>query len=195
MNLTSVVNNRIRASVSVFIVTLLFILWEYFNGGVVSHNLLARSDMPAFSNWWGLLTVPLLFWISIYFINRRKEKGIQSVSKSETKSETNSESKPGEFENKVLKRFLAALAFGLLMSLFWEFNFQSILQYLILLPVVIAFFKPVHLPEYLMGFVLGMLFTFGGVLPILFGLILSVVCFIINKVVRIFRDVYKPDKN
>ena len=176
MNLKSVVNNRILGSISAFLVTLLFVLWEYFTGGVVSHNLLAREDMPAFSNWWGLLTVPLLFWISIYFINKRQGKGIES------------ESTPEEYQNEVLKRFLAALSFGLLMSVLWEFNFQHILQYLILLPIVIAFFKPVHLPEYLMGFVLGMLFTFGGVLPVLFGVVLSILCFVINKVIRILRN-------
>ena len=176
MNLKSVVNNRILGSISAFLITLLFVLWEYFNGGVVSHNLLAREDMPAFSNWWGLLTVPLLFWISIYFINKRQGKEIESGST------------PEECQNEVLKRFLAALAFGLLMSILWEFNFQHILQYLILLPIVIAFFKPVHLPEYLMGFVLGMLFTFGGVLPVLFGVVLSILCFVINKVIRILRN-------
>ena len=127
MNLKSVVNNRILGSISAFLITLLFVLWEYFSGGVVSHNLLARADMPAFSNWWGLLTVPLLFWISIYFINKRQAKGIESGST------------PEEYQNEVLKRFLAALAFGLLMSILWEFNFQQILQYLILLPIVIAF--------------------------------------------------------
>ncbi len=100
MNLKSVVNNRILRSISAFLITLLFVLWEYFNGGVVSHNLLAREDMPAFSNWWGLLTVPLLFWISIYFINRRQDKEIESGSTLE------------EFQNEVLKRFLAALAFA-----------------------------------------------------------------------------------
>jgi len=164
MKLHSVINNRIQATIAVFILTFAFILWEYFNGGVVSHNLLAREDLPAFSNWWGLLTVPLLFWIGISLINRRQENEITAF-----------------------KRFLVALTFGILMSVLWEFNIKSILQYLILFPILVAFFMPVHLPEYLMGFVLGMVFTFGGVLPILFGVILIVVCLIINKLVRFFR--------
>lgn len=164
MKLHSVINNRIQATITVFILTFAFILWEYFNGGVVSHNLLAREDLPAFSNWWGLLTVPLLFWIAISLINRRQENEID-----------------------VFRRFLVALAFGILMSVLWEFNIKSILQYLILFPILVAFFIPVHLPEYLMGFVLGMVFTFGGVLPILIGVILVVVCLIINKLVRFFR--------
>ena len=65
MTLKTIVNDKTQASIGAFLVTLLILLWEYFNGGVVSHNLLAREDLPAFSNFWGLLTVPLLFWISI----------------------------------------------------------------------------------------------------------------------------------
>ena len=173
MTLKSLIQNKTQASISVFLITLVFLLWEYFNGGVVSHNLLAREDLPAFSNWWGLLTVPLLFWISISLINRRRRNLVHVESKSEI------------FENTVLKRFLAALGFGLLMSLLWEFNYQSILQYLILFPVLLSFFKPVHLPEYFMGFALGMLFTFGGVLPILFGMVLLILCFLVNSITKL----------
>lgn len=177
MTLKSLIHNKTQASISVFLITLVFLLWEYFNGGVVSHNLLAREDLPAFSNWWGLLTVPLLFWISISLINRRGRNRIHA------------ESEPEIFETTVLKRFLAALGFGLLMSILWEFNYQSVLQYLILIPILLSFFKPVHLPEYLMGFALGMLFTFGGVLPILFGTVLLILCFLVNWITNLLRKI------
>lgn len=176
MRLKSIIVNKSQASLGAFIVTFLFILWEHFNGGVVTHHLLARDDLPGLSNWWGLVTVPLLFWISISLINRRNDKPVNS----ETKSEG--------FENIIFKRFLAALGFGLLLSILWEFQFENILQYLILTPIFVAFFRPVHLPEYLMGFVLGMLFTFGGILPILFGLILSFLCFLIHSIVKVLRN-------
>lgn len=176
MKLQSVITNRLQATTAAFILTFAFILREYFSGGVVSHNLLAREDLPAFSNWWGLLTVPLLFWIAVTLINRRQKKSVTLKSKNK------------EGEATVFKRFLAALAFGILMSILWEFRLESVLQYLILLPILLAFFTPVHLPEYLMGFVLGMIFTFGGVLPILIGLVLLIICFIIHRVVRIIRS-------
>jgi len=38
MNLKSVVSNRILGSISAFLIALLFVLWEYFNGGVVNAN-------------------------------------------------------------------------------------------------------------------------------------------------------------
>ena len=44
--------------VTVFVLGLL--LLENFQGGVKSHHLLARKDMPAISNWWGLLIVPIM---------------------------------------------------------------------------------------------------------------------------------------
>lgn len=173
MTLKSLIHNKTQASLFVFLIALLFLLWEYFNGGVVSHNLLAREDLPAFSNWWGLLTVPLLFWISISLINRRGRNQVQTESELEI------------LESTVLKRFLAALGFGLVMSILWEFNYQSVLQYLILIPVLLSFFKPIHLPEYFMGFALGMLFTFGGVLPILFGMVLLILCFLVNSITKL----------
>ena len=36
------------------------LVWEYSQGGVVSHHLLARKDMPAISNGWGLLVMPIM---------------------------------------------------------------------------------------------------------------------------------------
>lgn len=177
MNVNSLINNKFQATLAVFILTSMFILWEFMNGGVISHNLLAREDLPEISNWWGLLTVPLLFWITISLIYRRQANEIKTDSKSEM------------FNDQVLKRFLGGLIFGFLVSLLWEFNFASYLQYFILLPVLMAFFKPVHFPECLMGFVLGMLFTFGGVLPILIGSILLVIGFLINKSIRIIASI------
>lgn len=183
MRLKSIIVNKSQASLGAFIVTFLFILWEHFNGGVVTHHLLARDDMPGLSNWWGLITVPLLFWISISLIDRR----VDSRANSETESEG--------FENKVFKRFLAAFGFGLLLSILWEFQFESILQYLILTPILVAFFRPVYLPEYLMGFVLGMLFTFGGILPVLFGIILSFLCFLVHSIVKVLRNLIAKKAN
>lgn len=174
MKVKSIITNKTEAPLIVFLITLAFILWEYFNGGVVTHHLLARGDMPGFSNWWGLLTVPILFWVGVSLINRRQVKGKTTTS--------------DKYATLVFKRFLAALAFGMLLSLLWKFKFVEILQYLILLPLVMAIFIPVYFPEYLMGFVLGMAFIFGGVLPVLIGLILVAISFLINKLIGFLRS-------
>ncbi len=174
----SIMNNKILIPLGAFILTSVFILWEYFNGGVVTHHLLAREDLPGLSNWWGLLTIPLLSWLVISIIDKRRDKKI--------KSESNFE----DYETRILKRFLAALLFGIIASLLWEFNLENILQFYILFPILISFFKPVHIPEYLLGFVIGMLFTFGGILPIIIGIVLLILCFVINKVVQSLKNLF-----
>ncbi|MDO5971277.1 hypothetical protein Q4Q35_15825 [Flavivirga aquimarina] len=175
----SILNKKISIILVVFILASVFILWEHFNGGVITHHLLAREDLPGISNFWGLLSIPLLTWLIMSLINKRRDKIIKS-------EPTNLEN----YDSKILKGFLVALLFGIIASLLWEFNFSSSLQYFILAPIIIAFFKPVHLPEYLLGFVIGMLFTFGGILPIIIGIVLLVLCFLINKLTRILKNIF-----
>jgi hypothetical protein len=71
------------------------------------------------------------------------------------------------------------LAFGLLMGVLWELGQQEILQYLILTPWLLSFFLRIYLPETTLGFVLGMAYTFGGVLPVVFALVIQTVGFFI----------------
>jgi hypothetical protein len=174
----SILNRKLSIIAGAFILASIFILWEHFNGGVITHHLLAREDLPGISNFWGLLSIPLLTWLTLSLINRRRDKIIES-------EPTNLE----KYDNKTLKGFLAALLFGIISSLLWEFDFANILQYFILAPVLLSFFKPVHSPEYLLGFVIGMLFTFGGILPIIFGTVLLVLCFLVNLLTRGIKTV------
>lgn len=176
--------NKILVALGAFVLTALFILWEYFNGGVITHHLLAREDLPGISNWWGLLTVPLLSWISVSLIQRRKnKKTMQEPAGLEN------------FDNNVLKGFVTGLLFGISVSLFWAFNMADMLQYFILLPALIAFFKPVHLPEHLWGFVIGMSFTFGGILPIMIGTVLLVLCFLVHTLMGIIKKLFLSKAN
>ncbi len=155
---------------SAFIVALLHILWEHFNGGVLTHHLLADANNPGFSNWWGLLSLPALTWAALTAIEKRNPKesgdfkaaGISALQK---------------------KYFFAGLIFSLLASLLWEFDQEGVLQYFILLPWALSFFLRIYLPETTLGFVLGMTYTFGGVLPILFSVVIQGVGFLIYSIV------------
>jgi hypothetical protein len=55
---------RIRLTFTglVILAELLHLTWEATHGGVVSHHILNRADLPAISNWWGALLLPLLAW-------------------------------------------------------------------------------------------------------------------------------------
>ena len=44
--------------------------WEASHGGIQSHHLLARADLPAVSNLWGLATLPALGWLAAHFVRR-----------------------------------------------------------------------------------------------------------------------------
>ncbi|NNK18985.1 MAG: hypothetical protein HKP49_07505 [Maribacter sp.] len=173
----SILENRIIVTSGTLILVSIFLFIEHLKGGVVTHHLLAREDLPGISNWWGLLTVSLLAWSVATLIQHRKRKAGPS------------EQKHVNDANKVLYRFLAALAFGIAASVLWELKLESVLQYFILLPILISFFKPVHLPEYLLGFVLGMMYSFGGILPIIVGLVLLMISFLIHSVIRILKRV------
>src|SRR5690606_4885437 len=48
-----------------------FLLWEHLNGGILSHHLMHHSDYPSISNWWGLLILPFLAWLSTVRIEKR----------------------------------------------------------------------------------------------------------------------------
>ncbi|NND80052.1 MAG: hypothetical protein HKN53_09140 [Maribacter sp.] len=176
----SLLDHRIKLPLLAFLVVGLCLALEHFTGGVVTHHLLARDDMPGVSNYWGLVSVPLLAFVVAYVIHRNRYK------------KTTSEEKLKQHEDVVFKRFIAALAFGITISLLWELRLESVLPYLILLPLLLAFFRPVHYPECLLGFVLGMVYTFGGILPILIGTVLLIIAYLINRIIRLLKRVFVP---
>ena len=179
----SIFENRIKTTVGSFILVGVFTLLEYLNGGVASHHLLAREDLPEISNWWGLLTVPILTWVVHSMINKR----------SEIESQANQNFKRNN--NITQKRFLLALLFGISISVLWELGLENVLQYFILIPIVIAVFKPVHYPEFLLAFVIGMIYTFGGILPIIIGLVLMTISFMVNKFIQLLKTALVSKQN
>ena len=67
-----VVRNKPMLVFAAAILAALLIFWEYLNGGVVTHYPLADADNPGTSNWWGLLTFPLLTWAALIIAEKRK---------------------------------------------------------------------------------------------------------------------------
>ncbi len=151
-------------AVFVLVVTVLaavHLTWDYFHGGVPTHYILHSKDLPGISNWWELLTVPLMSWVLLSFMNRSILKGDD----------------PGA-------GFFLALLYGITMAVLWHVGLADVMQYLIWLPVAMSLFVRVHGANTFLGFFLGMVFTFGGVLPIGIGLILFMISFLVYKLVR-----------
>ncbi|MBF9236702.1 hypothetical protein I2I05_04780 [Hymenobacter sp. BT683] len=146
--------------------------WDYYHGGVPSHHFLAQKEMPAISNWWGGLLVPLLTWFLLYRIKQR------------VYGSNDSHSESPNFLRRELYGFLGALLFGILISVLFTSGQNDIAGNLMLGLFVFAFLFPIHRPECLLGFVLGMTFTFGGVLPIIIGMLLGIIFMVLYRVIR-----------
>jgi len=153
--------------------------WYYYNGGVPSHHILAREDLPEISNWWGAILLPLLTWFVVFRIQKR---------------ENLPNGKSPEFLKIPLKiwvGFLGALILGIALSVFFTLGYESMPGYLILSVFLISLFFPVYRAECLLGFVIGMTFTFGAILPTGIGSILAIIGFLIHHLIRpLFGYIY-----
>jgi len=161
---------RIYVTLSITFFVWGLLIWDYFHGGVPSHHILAREDMPSISNWWGGVLIPVLTWFLTFRIQKRlTREAIHPVT---------------EVPRNVWLPFLTALLFGILLSVSFAFRVSGLPGYMMLSVFVMALFFPVYRSEYLLGFVLGLIYTFGGVLPILIGSILILGAVIIHKLIR-----------
>lgn len=142
------------------------LLWNHFHGGVPSHHILANEELPSVSNWWGAILLPLLTWFLLVRINRRIKIQNEIISNS-------------TIFRKVIFGFAGALFFGMLLSLFFILDKTDVCGYMILSLLPMSLFVPIYRSEYLLGFVLGMTYTFGAVLPTGIGLIIVVIASLI----------------
>lgn len=149
------------AAASLYVWALL--AFEHYNGGVVSHHLLQREDLPAISNWWGALVLPLLSW----FLTGRIYKRVVTA-----------------YPFAVVAGFIGALLFGVLLSVLFVYQQQQMLSGLMLSLPVLALIFPLYRAEFLLGFVLGMCFTFGVLIPIGVGTLVVLMSFILHKTLR-----------
>ena len=139
---------RTKATVAIASVMALLLGWQHFNGGVPSHHLLADPSLPELSNWWGLLTLPLLTWFLAGRIERRRQ--------------ANPAAAHGD-----LAAFVGALVFGALLSLLFTAGQHEATGTMAQSLLVLALFYPIHRAACVLGFVIGMTWTFGAVLPMI----------------------------
>jgi hypothetical protein len=163
---------RLIITAVVSIAIWLLLGWNYFHGGIPRHHLLARNDLPEFSNAWGGLLLPLLTFFLLYRIQKRVEKirGDNAHARGQLTA--------------VKKRFSFALLFGILLATFFAMGYPDICGYMIDLLLLLALFFPIYFSELLLGFFLGMTYTFGAVLPTLIGAVLTIIVWILYKFVR-----------
>lgn len=152
---------RLRFAALALIAEALHLGWEALHGGIVSHHLLQRADLPGLSNAWGLLLVPALAaWAA------------------------------GRWPTPPAPRwpFLVGLSvplvLGGLLSMAFQAQLQSVTEAIFFGLLLAAVVLPAHRAECLLGFVLGMSWTFGAVLPTLIGGVLALASWLLRGIAR-----------
>ena len=169
------------AIVSISIWTLL--IWQHYHGGVPSHSFLARKDMPAISNWWGGLLLPLLTYFSLYRIQKR----VESVGENNVV--------PAKHLQSLLLLFLLGLTYSGLMAYCFVTDNSDVNGLLFQGLFLLAFILPIYRVEFLLGFVMGMTYTFGAILPTFIGSVIVGISYMAHKFVYPFvLKMYKKMK-
>lgn len=143
-----------------------YLLWQHVHGGVPSHHFLDRADMPAISNGWGALVLPGMTWFLLVRTRLRVVgQGVASM-------------------HSALIGFMGALCFGVLLSIFFVRGDDQITGMMFESLFLVAFVLPIHRAECLLGFVLGMAYVFGGVLPSIVGSVVALIALVIHRYIR-----------
>jgi uncharacterized membrane protein YecN with MAPEG domain len=156
----------------VTIIVLGHLLWEHLNGGILSHHLLHRSDLPAISNWWAIVILPFLAWFTTTRVKRR------------ITLQSDGASSGGKIPNEVLIGFFGMLSVSLLQSIAFEFSYENITVYIALCVLFIGLFLPIYRAECILGHVLGAMFTFGAVIPIIGILVIAAISAFSNLIMK-----------
>lgn len=151
---------------------------EHFTGGIRSHHLLDRPDLPAISNGFGLAVMPVLGWL----LGSRLRRSPAASGPSRA----------------VWASLAGALAYGAAMAASFALGASDVSSGLFFGLFLAAAVFPIYRIEYITGFVLGMAYTFGAVLPLLVALVLAAVSFAVRfgfKAVRsaVRRSARPPD--
>jgi hypothetical protein len=157
---------RITATAVIAAADLALLLWQHSHGGVPNFHFFDRADMPAISNWWGGLLLPFMTW----FLIGRTQRRIASQ---------------GEASKRyAVIAFLCALLFGVLLTVFFTIGADQISNAMFLSLFPLALFLPIYRAECLLGLILGMAYTFGGVLPSIVGSVAAIITMVIYRYVR-----------
>lgn len=160
----------ITGTVTVLIFGLLF--WQYFNSGVPSHHILQQKDLPEISNWWGGLLLPVLTWILMGRIEKRLNK--QGSLTQQTQNQN----------IKIIGLFLLGLLLGISIVVSFTNGYKLFLDNVLYVFLVFSLIFPLYYAEFILGFIIGMTYTFGAILPTIFILIIAAVGFLIYRFIR-----------
>ncbi len=150
---------RLWLLAAVCVAELAHLVWEHLHGGIVSHHLLARPDLPAIWNGWGLVLLPALAWFASGRVSRR-------IAASRD---------PGRTGVRVAIGAAAGLLTGALLSAAFVQGREDLAGAVLLAAVALGVLLPAFRAECVFGFVVAMTFVFGAFLPLLIGSVVAAV--------------------
>jgi len=181
---TALPKNLITVMVTIVILGLLF--WQHLHGGVPSHHILQRADLPEISNWWGGLLLPVLTWLAL---GRIEKRGLNKQAVSTQKTDNQN--------IKILGRFFLGLTMGLLIAVSFTNDYQLFLDNVPFVLLLLSLVVPIYYSEFMLGFIFGMSYTFGAFLPTVFILIFAGLGYLVFRFIRplILRVFYRTPKS
>jgi hypothetical protein len=126
--------SQLRVYLAVFVVLweMAHLAWEQLNDGIKSHHFLAMNEMPAISNWWGLLLLPILAWFLAGSIQRRID------------FRSNVKDSNSQVLASIVVGGVASLIFGILLSFFFTNGNENITSYLFFGMLLLALILPIY---------------------------------------------------
>jgi hypothetical protein len=171
MQSNKAVTTKIAATSIVTFLILGLLFWQHFHGGVPSHHILQQKDLPEISNWWGGLLLPALTWILWGRLETRLDKQGSSTQLANQNS-------------KIIGLLLMGLILGVSIAVSFTYDYNFFLDNVLYVFLVLGFFLPLYYAEFILGFILGMTYTFGAVLPTVFILIIAGFGFLLYGLLR-----------
>jgi hypothetical protein len=169
---------RIYLTVAVLLAEIGHLAWEHFHGGIASHHFLNRADMPAVSNGWGLLLLPAISWFLGGIALRRSI----ATAAAATINAPGGQAEAAGLARGVFVGFFAGLLFGASLAATFSLGYQDVTSILFFGMLLLALVFRVYRAECVLGFVLGMTFTFGAILPALVASVTAVISAVAHRV-------------
>jgi hypothetical protein len=138
---------RLIGTLSVLVFILLHLGLEYFQGGIRSHHMLNRADLPEISNLWGLL-LPLLAWFLLGTLAKRLAY-----------------TQDAHAGKKALLSGVTVLSASVALIVSFELGQSAITEVIFQGLLLAAVFLPFYRAEFFLAVALGMTFAFGAILP------------------------------
>lgn len=164
MNATCSANCRLVLTVAALCAELFHLGWEHTHGGVLAHHLLNNPDLPAISNWWGALVIPLLTWWLVGRIQRSVMARRRGQERGAIAPWTG---------------FVGAVVYGGALSTAFSLGSPTV-ELLFFALLALALVIRAWRAEFVLGFVLGMTFVFGAVLPTLIAGVIAALSWLVH---------------